>query len=114
MDVFIGLGPKVFFLYTLAALISRLATVSVKNLLQKLRGWWKNSPHPHGLAVVVSTLYKANSISTLIPSPLKHLSSKVNPFTSIKEPYILNELLINIIRGTPNINLRLLDIKETF
>ena len=32
-DVFISLGPKVFFLYTLAAPISKLATVLVKNLL---------------------------------------------------------------------------------
>ena len=32
-DVFIGLGPKVFFLYTLAAPILKLATVLVKSLL---------------------------------------------------------------------------------
>jgi hypothetical protein len=50
----------------------------------------------------------------LIPSPLKHLSLEVNPFTGIKKPYILNELLINIIRGTPNISPRLLVIGEVF
>jgi hypothetical protein len=62
----------------------------------------------------MSTLYEANLISTLIPSPLKRLSLEVDPSTSIKEPYILNKLLINIIRGTPNISLRLLVIREAF
>ena len=50
----------------------------------------------------------------LIPLPLKRLSLEVDPSTSIKEPYILNKLLINIIRGTPNISLRFLVIREAF
>ena len=33
MDVFISLGPKVFFLYTLVAPILKLVIVLVKNLL---------------------------------------------------------------------------------
>ena len=61
-----------------------------------------------------SILYKANLISTLISLPLKRLSLEVDPFTSIKEPYILNKLLINIIRGTPNISLRFSVIREVF
>ena len=62
----------------------------------------------------MSTLYKANFINILIPSLLKHLSLKVDSFTSIKEPYILNKLLINIIKGISNISLRLLVIKKVF
>ena len=50
----------------------------------------------------------------LIPSPPKRLSLEVDPSTSIKEPYILNKLLINIIRGILNITLRLLVIREVF
>jgi len=50
----------------------------------------------------------------LIPLPPKRLFLEVDPSTSIKEPYILNKLLINIIRGTPNISLRLLVIREEF
>jgi len=50
----------------------------------------------------------------LIPLPPKRLSLEVDPSTSIKEPYILNKLLINIIRGIPNISLRLLVIREVF
>ena len=50
----------------------------------------------------------------LISLPLKHLSLEVDPSTGIKEPYILSKLLINIIRGTPNISLKLLVIREEF
>ena len=50
----------------------------------------------------------------LIPLPLKHLSLEVDPSIGIKEPCILNELLINIIRGTPDIGPRLLVIREAF
>ena len=50
----------------------------------------------------------------LIPLSLKYLSLEIDPSTSIKESYILNKLLINIIRGIPNISLRLLVIGEAF
>lgn len=65
VDVFQGVGPEVFLLCALAIPISKLADISPKDAIPKLRTWWKAVSHPHGLTVTAAELCEANSIRTL-------------------------------------------------
>lgn len=69
IDVFDGFGAEVFLLCTLATIITRLSTITHKDLFPMLRTWWKTAEHPQGLRECANGLYDANSITTfIIPS----------------------------------------------
>ncbi len=74
-DIFSDLGGEVFLLYTLAAPITTLATVSRKGLLPELRNWWKTSAHPQGLTRAAEDLRRLELIGiTTVPTRKRQLS----------------------------------------
>ena len=69
IDVFVGLGPEVFLLCTLAAAVTKLSTISQRDLFPNLRAWWNIAEHPHGLTECANGLCDSKSIGALIGSP---------------------------------------------
>lgn len=55
-DVFVGLGAEVFLLCTLATSITKLSTISHRDLFSQLRAWWKSASHPCGLTETANDL----------------------------------------------------------
>lgn len=66
IDVYRDLGAEVFLLCTLAASITKLATITHKDLFPKLRTWWKAAACPHGLTEIASELHDAHLSDALV------------------------------------------------
>lgn len=70
IDVYRDLGADVFLLCTLAASISKLATITHEGLLPKIRAWWKAAARPLGLREIASELCDDHLKDVLIaPTP---------------------------------------------
>lgn len=76
IDVFDGFGAEVFLLCTLATTITRLFTITHKDLFPMLRTWWKTAEHPHGLRECADGLCDANSIAIFIVASREGLPSE--------------------------------------
>lgn len=75
-DVFLCVGPEVFVLCTLSTSISKLATVSLENIIPELRRWWKAVSQPRGLTETARELCEASSINSLMAPNQKRQHSK--------------------------------------
>ncbi|KAK3700530.1 hypothetical protein LTR37_015931 [Vermiconidia calcicola] len=75
-DVFLGISADVFLLCVLAAPISKLAKLTPKNAIPKIRSWWKDAVHPHYLEEVATQLCNEESIVALLTTSRKRRFSQ--------------------------------------
>lgn len=67
-DIYLRIGPEVFFLCIIALPVSTLAKLKPRLFIRKLEDWWRETHHPQGLKLAAIGLCRDNSISNIITS----------------------------------------------
>ncbi|KAM5462976.1 hypothetical protein MferCBS49748_006203 [Microsporum ferrugineum] len=78
-DIFIAIGAEFYVLCTLAVPRSRLVTEKSRELVPKLRLWWKSAPRPSSFILLATELCESYSIGTLISSHREYIALKTAP-----------------------------------
>lgn len=76
-DIFLTIGAEVYLLGTLAAPMSILSTETSRELVPKLRLWWKSAPRPNALSLTAAELCSTYSIAALVSSCRKRKISRI-------------------------------------
>lgn len=85
-DIYLRLGPEVFFLCIIALPVSTLAKLKPRLFLRKLEDWWKETHHPQGLKLAAIGLCRDNSISNIITSYRKRQYPELSILLDQRQP----------------------------